>query len=296
MLKRKKVFLTGSTGFIGRNVLDLLSQNYEILHPGHSELDLLNIQAVSQFLKQYAFDVVIHAANVGGKRSELSKVDVLETNKQMFLNLAENKKYFGRMIFLGSGAEYGKQKPVVNVKEADFGKELPSDEYGQAKFFASEYMLKRDGFLNLRCFGVYGKYEDYKVRIVSNAICRALFGLPIILNQNVKFDFIYVNDLVKIIEHFIINEPKEKVYNASFGNPVEILELAEIVKEVVGENVEIKVKSPGMGKEYTCNADLLKKELGNFEFTPHKKAIEQMVLWYKEHLQNIKREDLGFDE
>jgi GDP-L-fucose synthase len=200
------------------------------------------------------------------------------------------------MIFLGSGAEYGKQRAVVMAKEADFGKVLPVDEYGKAKVFATEYISNHEGFLNLRCFSIFGKYEDYKVRIVSNAICRALFGLPIVLNQNVKFDFLYVNDLVRLIEFFIVNESKEKVYNASSGNSVEILELAEMVKEAVGGNVEIKVKNPGLGKEYTCNAELLKKDLGNFEFTSNKKAIEEMVLWYKENLKNIKKEDLGFDE
>jgi GDP-L-fucose synthase len=297
MLKHKKVFLTGSAGFIGRNIIDQLSQNFEILHPGHAELDLLNREAVSQFLKLNKFDVVIHAANVGGKRSDVpGKLDLFETNKQMFLNLAENKHYFGRMIFLGSGAEYGKQTAVVMAKEADFGKVLPVDEYGKAKVFASEYILNHEGFLNLRCFGIFGKYEDYKVRIVSNAICRALFGLPIVLNQNVKFDFLYVNDLVRIIEHFILNEPKERAYNASSGDPVEILELAEMVKEATGGITEIKVKNQGKGKEYTCNADLLKKSLGDFKFTPHKKAIEEMVIWYKENLHNVKKEDLGFDE
>jgi dTDP-D-glucose 4,6-dehydratase len=69
-----------------------------------------------------------------------------------------------------------------------------------------------------------------------------------------------------------------------------------MVKEATGGITEIKVKNQGKGKEYTCNADLLKKSLGDFKFTPHKKAIEEMVIWYKENLHNVKKEDLGFDE
>ena len=57
--------------------------------------------------------------------------------------------------------------------------------------------------LNLRVFGVFGKYEDYETRLISNIICRVIFKLPVEINQNAVYDFVYINDLVKIIEYFI---------------------------------------------------------------------------------------------
>ena len=289
-----KILLTGGSGFIGKNLREQLSKKYDLVAPFHRELDLLDETAVRSFLEAEKFDVVIHAANYGGKRTQTDLVGVFETNKRMFFNLANNQHLFGRMIFLGSGAEYGKQRPIVKVKETDFGKVRPQDEYGQSKYLASEYIAEHNRIVNLRLFGVYGKYEDYKTRFISNAICRALYGLPIVIRQNVRFDFLYVNDLINIIEYFINTEAKEKFYNTGTGHPVDLEKLAVMVKEIV-DVTEIIVKNPGLGREYTCDNGLLVKELGNFSFTPPEVAIKEMVLWYKENLQQIKREDLEFD-
>jgi len=290
-----KIFLTGSSGFIGKNLLKLLSGKFEFVAPTHKELDLSNTQIVKDFLQLQKFDLVIHSANFGGNRAQTGLSGVLEANKQMFLNLAKNSEKFNRMIFLGSGAEYGKQQPIVNAKETDFGKVKPEDEYGKAKYFASEYIATHPNIVNLRCFGIFGKYEDYTTRFISNAICRVLFGLPIILKRNVKFDYVYVYDLAKIIEYFILREPKEKFYNIGSGQSTDLLGLAEIVKTVTGGVAEIKVLNPGLNNEYTCDNSLLRGELKDFKFTPFNVAIGEMVGWYKANMNLINKDKLNFD-
>lgn len=282
-----KILLTGGSGFIGKNILEGLSSKYNFVAPTHLELDILNTEAVLEFLKQEKFNIVIHTANIGGARNSGNLAGVFEANKKMFLNLAENRALFQRMIFLGSGAEYGKQLPIVNVSESDFGKVKPEDEYGQAKYFASEYIAKAENIVNLRLFGVFGKYEDFSIRFISNAIVRALKGLPITINQNVKFSYIYINDLVKIIDYFIEHTPKEKFYNVGGEKHVEILELAKLVKNVTGIGEEIEVKNSGLGKEYTANSTLLESELGSFSFTPTEQAITELTSWYKDNINNI---------
>ena len=94
-------------------------------------------------------------------------------------------------------------------------------------------------------------------------------------------NYIYVNDLVKIIAHFIDHEPNEQFYNAGQGQGVELLRLAELVKTATGSKLDIKIKRPGLGPEYSCNNSLLMNELGNFNFTPFETAIAEMVGWYK---------------
>ena len=46
---------------------------------------------------------------------------------------------------------------------------------------------------NLRLFGVYGKYERYDLRPVSNNILRALSGLPIKIYQDMKLDYLFID-------------------------------------------------------------------------------------------------------
>lgn len=290
-----KVLVTGGSGFVGRNLVEQLKNGLDVVAPTHAELDLLDPRQILNYLQSRSFDVVIHAASVGASRSQTDSRGVLEKNRQMFLNISANNDRFGRLIFLGSGAEYDKSRPLARVKESEFGLRRPKDEYGQAKYFASEYIAGHQNIVNLRLFGVFGKYEDYATRFISNAICRALFGLTIVIRQNVAFDYLYVNDLIKIIEHFIINEPKEKFYNAGRGEGVELLALANFVKSATGRNAEIIVKNSGFGKEYTCDNSLLKNEMPKLEFTKFEIAIAEMVEWYRANWKNIDTSKLDFD-
>lgn len=289
-----KIFFTGAGGFVGRNFQEIFAGKYQLAVPSHKDLDLLDGEAVKSFLTVGKFDIVVHAANFGGNRAQSGLTGILETGKKMFLNVAENKKLFGRMIFLGSGAEYGKQRDVVNISEAEFGKVKPADEYGQGKYFASEYIATSQNIINLRLFGVFGKYEDYATRFISNAICRSLYGLPVVLRQNTLFDYLYVNDLVKIIDFFISHEPKHKFYNATSGQAVELLHLAELVKAACGGG-EVQVLNPGLGRQYTSDNSLVMSEVEGLTLTPIKQAIGDLAQWYKENLSNIDKSQLDFD-
>ena len=41
--------------------------------------------------------------------------------------------------------------------------------------------------------------------------------MPIEIVQNVYFDYIYINDLVKIISYFVVHDGQYRSYNASRG-------------------------------------------------------------------------------
>lgn len=48
-----KILLTGSSGLVGRNVVESpRSKNYELLTPSHKELDLLDKTAVLSYLEK----------------------------------------------------------------------------------------------------------------------------------------------------------------------------------------------------------------------------------------------------
>lgn len=279
MPSKKTIFLTGGLGFVGRNILEQLSQKYKILSPGRGELDLLDSGRVADFLKSGNFDVVIHAAGSGVSRSA-GQIGVYEHNNRMFLNLAQNSNSFSRMIFLGSGAEYDKRHELKQVKEEDFGKNVPVDEYGLAKYTASKYIETTDNIVNLRCFGVYGKYEDASQRFISSAICNVLGGKPITIGQNVWFDYLYVGDLVKIIDYFITHDAKHKFYNVASGRRVDLLTLAGIVENVSGSKQGIVVLKDGMNKEYTADNSRLKSEIPDFKFTSLESGIKRLYEYY----------------
>jgi UDP-glucose 4-epimerase len=294
----KRVLLTGGSGFIGRNLLEDLAGAYDVAAPRHSELDLLDGDAVEAYLERRQFDAVIHTATHNASRS--SKVDlsrVLHNNLRMFLNLARCSARYGRMIYFGSGAEYGRETMPPQVREEDFGKRVPADDYGLSKYICRLAAEQAPNIYTLVVFGCYGPHEDWEIRFISNALCKALHGLPITLRQNVVFDYLYVRDLGRIVRRFLeIGRPAERHYNLCTGEPVDLLTLARTVLELTGCDLEIRVALPGLGREYSGSGSRLLAQLGSFEFTPRRRAIAELAAWYRDRLPEIPRELLLADK
>ena len=223
---KKTIFITGAGGFIGKNLTEQLNKKYNLLTPGHKELDLLNEKAVKDFFQKNKIDIVINCAVIGGSRKEEHVDSSLSGNLKIFFNLLKNKDKFKKMIHFGSGAEYDKSKPIIKVKETDLGKTIPKDEYGFFKYICSKYIEKEEKIVCIRIFGLFGKYEDYRYRFISNAVVNNLKGLPIMMNQNVFFDYVYINDFVKIVDYFINHKAKHKFYNIGTGKKIDILTIA----------------------------------------------------------------------
>ena len=113
---------------------------------------------------------------------------------------------------------------------------------------------------NFRLFGIFGKYEIWQRRFISNAICKAIYGFPITIRQNTKFDYLFIDDLCKMVAYFIENKMKYQNYNATSGRIYELYELAQIVKETVGLDYPIFVAKDGYGLEYTSRNDRIMSE------------------------------------
>ena len=200
------LFLTGGSGFIGRNILELLGQKHQIIAPTHKELDLLDENAVTEFFNSHDIDIVIHSAVRPGHRNAKDLSNQFDHNTRMFSNLVSNSSKFKKMIFLSSGLVYDIRYYQPKMKEEYFGNHIPSDEAGFSKYLSAKQIEKSSNIIELRLFGVFGKYEDYSIRFISNAICKALFDLPITIKQNRKFDYLYIEDLMPILQYFINND------------------------------------------------------------------------------------------
>lgn len=282
-----KILLTGANGFIGRNLSEFLKDKHQILTPSRRDLDLLDSKKMLEYLKFNSPDLVLHCATTGGNRKQNLIPGILKNDVLIFSNIIAAKKYFSRIIVLGSGAEYDKRFDVCMAREVDFGINIPADDYGKAKFIMAKKAGEVDFITHLRLFGVFGKYEDYQTRFISNSICRALYNLPITINQNVYFDYIYVTDLVKIIEKFINIKSKQTFYNIGSGKQIDLLSIAKIILEVTGKDLPIKILKKGLNKEYTCDISRLRNEYSDIYFTDIRMAISELTDYYKIILPNL---------
>jgi GDP-L-fucose synthase len=283
----KTIVVTGSTGFIGKNIVEFFSDDYEILAPSHSELELLSQNDVNTFFSNHDVNYIIHCANSGGNRKNNDNPEVIDKNLRMFLNLAENHEHFEKMIHLGSGAEYSKPFMPPNVKEEYLGKFVPQDEYGFSKYTISKIIEGMDNVYCLRLFGVFGPNEDYSYKFISNSILKNFLNLPITIMQNVYFDWLYIDDLMSIISYFLLNSPVEKDFNITTGKTHDLVSIAKIINKISNKQSKIEIVNNGLNKEYSGNNQKLLKEMGNYKFITMENAIERLMEFYSSHMDEL---------
>lgn len=287
-MAKKRIFITGASGFIGRNLVESFSGKYEIFAPSHKELDLLDAAAVQRYIKKNDFHTIIHSANKGGGRDTIGLMGVVEQNLRMFFNLARCSALADRMIYFGSGAEYGKHRDLKKIKESQFDEVVPKDDYGFYKYICSKHAEKSDNILNLRLFGVFGKYENYEYKFISNAILKNLFSRDIIISQNVVFDYLYITDLVKIVDHFLSHRAKHKAYNVTPDRSIDLLNIAKAINEISPKKSKARVLNPGFNYEYTGSNARLKAELTRFQFTEYRTAMRELLDYYLMTISDIR--------
>jgi GDP-L-fucose synthase len=292
-----KILITGGTGFIGQNLLEQLKDEYDCHAPSSTMLNLLDGDGVYDYLKDGAFDIVIHTATWNATRNSKKDISrVLDCNLRMFFNLARCSNFFGKMMYYGSGAEYDREHWIPKMTEEYFDTYVPQDEYGLSKYIMCKYAALSKNIYNLRLFGVFGKYEDWEIRFISNACCKAVYDLPITIKQDVNFDYMHVDDLVKITRWFIQHSPEEKVFNVCSGRTCHLRDLAEQILAVSKKTLDILVSNKGVGREYSgCNARLL-REMGDFQFRELTRSLEDVYLWYLHHQDLIDRAKLLLDK
>ena len=273
-----KILITGGKGFIAKGLVEGLK--HQVMAFDKEELDLLKPDKVFDCLKDNHFDAVVHTAvyDTAAKHSTKDPTMVLENNIRMFFNLLRGRKYFGKLIFFGSGAEYSREHLMPKMKETYFDHYVPNDQYGFSRYIATKYAI--GNIYNLRLFSVFGKDDDWQTRFIPNACCRAVMDLPIRIEQNRLVDFLWLGDLAAIVDWFITHQPKHNVYNVCSGKVIDRLTIAKKIITISGKDLAIKTAKEGFDQEYSGDNSLLMKEL-NFKFSPFNDKLKELYHWYE---------------
>jgi len=282
-----KILITGGSGFIGRHLVAWFRREHAVAAPARTELDLLDAGAVRAYLENQRFDTVIHAATERSTRKLGSGPQLLNRNCRMFFNLARNAPTFGRMLFLSSGAVYDRAHWRPLLTEDDFDTHVPADDYGFSKYICAKAVDGMERVYELRLFAVFGPYEDWQVRFISNACCRAVWDLPVVLRQNVFFDFLDVEDLGPILQCFAAQNLRHRHYNICTARPVDLKTLAERVVAISGKSLPIEIRNPGLGNEYSGRNSRMLSEIGDFQFRDIGDSVARLYRWYEEHKSSI---------
>ncbi len=286
-----KILITGGSGFIAQNLFEQLNNKYTIFTPDRRKLNLLNCQIVSNYLKKNKFDFVIHTAiyDATQKYSTKNPSKVLENNLKMFFNVTRCKDYFGKMIYFGSGAEFSREHWLPKMPENYFDTHVPADQYGYSKYIMTKYTQLNSNIFNLRLFGLFGRNDDWRTRLIPNICYFTVMNLPIKIVQNRRQDFLCINDLARIVKWFIDNKPQKNIYNVCTGRTIDFKTIAKKIIKISGKKLPIKIKTKGWGKEYSGNNTLFLNELKGFKFTPIDVSLKYLYDWYVQNKNIFKK-------
>ena len=119
--------------------------------------------------------------------------------------------------------------------------------------------------------------------------------MPIVINQNVVYDYIYINDFARIVEYFVINNTKNKIFNVTTTESIDLLTIANMINNVSDYISEIHILNDGIGVEYTGDNNKLLSEIGDFKFTPQDEAITELRKYYFDIRETLDREAVQQD-
>jgi nucleoside-diphosphate-sugar epimerase len=317
-LRGARIFMTGGTGFIGcwlletlrfadrRLALDvhvtLLTRNaaqfwrkapHLAAHPGFTLLD----GDVRRFdAPPGPFTHVIHAATDAS--ADLNEYDprtmfdtVLDgTRRALDLSAA----HAARMLFLSSGAVYGRQPwDIEHIAENWLGAPDCSDPratYGEAKraaeMLCAIYAKQFGVHVNTaRIFSLLGPHLPLSTHFAAgNFIRDAIDVRPIVVNGDGKAcrSYLYAADLAAWLWRILLDAPRGRVYNVGSDETVSIGALAQRVATVLGP-LEFRILgkadagwNPG---RYVPDTSAIRRDLGVAATVPLDEAIRRTALW-----------------
>ncbi|HSA31443.1 MAG TPA: NAD(P)-dependent oxidoreductase [Candidatus Omnitrophota bacterium] len=309
---KKRIFVTGGTGFFGKWMLEsfrwiinqegvkisviVLSRDPERFlktNPSfarESWLSFLKGDIRSFEWPEEHCDYMIHgAADAGAGRTpeQVHEVaDVIEKGTERVLKFAAAKKP-SRVLFLSSGAVYGTQpQNILHVDESYHGK--PDTEYGRAKLSAErlccEYASAHGFEIAIaRCFAFIGPFLPLgRYYAAGNFLQNILDGKEVLIKGNGRTtrSYLYMSDLViwlfKILQSGISLRP----YNVGSDQRIEIADLAKLMVSLSGSNVPVRItneyKEQGVAQYVPC-IERAKKELNLKVGIGLEDAIRKMI-------------------
>jgi len=240
--KKMNILITGCDGFLGRNLVHFLESKYNIFAASKKELDLLDRKKIDKFFSDNRIDTVLHTAIVGRGIPSDNTFNSFLSNLIMFNNLYENRNKFGRMINFGSGAEFDREQKISLVEEKQLFNRLPTDFYGLAKNLMTRRIININANIyNLRIFGCFG-HDEPQHRLIKSAIKCVLENKPITINDDIYMDFFYVNDVCRVVEHYLTNCDLHKDMNLVYMKKTKLSDVVNMIFEESNRKVNLDIK------------------------------------------------------
>lgn len=259
MNKQSKIYVAGHRGMVGSAIWKTLDQQgySNLIGRTSTELNLVNQVSVNEFfaseLPEYVF---LAAAKVGGiKANNTYRGQFLYENLMIQSNVihAAQEQGVKKLLFLGSSCIYPKFAPQPLKEEYLLSGELePTNEpYAIAKIAGIKQCENyRDqygsNFISAMPTNLYGRGDNYDlqnshvlpalIRKFHEAKVNGIDQVELWGTGSPRREFLYSDDLAKACLFLMENYNDSEFVNVGTGEDLSILELAELIKSIVGFN------------------------------------------------------------
>ncbi|WP_440952842.1 NAD-dependent epimerase/dehydratase family protein [Methanococcoides sp. FTZ1] len=296
----KSILITGGLGQVGSYLVDRFHERNEVVVlDNHSSTTRESVpegvrviradirDEVSDLVKDA--DILIHtAAQISVARSMQEPLFDAQNNVLGTINLLEAARDadLERFVYFSSAAVYGNPVavPINEQQQQD-----PLSPYGASKLAGEKYCLMYNRAYGLpttciRPFNIYSPRQDPSnpySGVISKFMVRVRNGQnPLVFGDGEQTrDFISVHDIVDMVE--LVIDRKEavgEVFNAATGRSTTINELAEIIIDLFGKDVEIEHADPLAGDIKHSVADISRAEkLGFRPEVELKQGLEEFL-------------------
>ena len=182
------ILVTGANGFIGSNIIESLSNNFNFFKGTRNSIDLYSVDSIEKYLDENKIDAVIHCAIEGGSRLKQDTSDIFYRNILIYENLIKFNHRYKSFINFGSGAEFDKRFDISNINEYDIFNIIPTDFYGLSKNIISKLSVHYCTSVNLRIFGCF-YHNELSTRFIKNNINNYINHKSMIIHQDRYMDF-----------------------------------------------------------------------------------------------------------
>jgi GDP-L-fucose synthase len=256
-----RILLTGSSGMVGRNLIEHPSASrFELLTPSSSDLDLLSQNEVAGYMRQHQPDLVIHAAGrVGGIQANMADpVGFLVQNSLMGIHVINeaNKAGIQYCINLASSCMYPREATNPLKEDQILTGELePTNEgYALAKITAArlcQYIGLVDSsktyttLIPCNLFGRHDRFDPVNSHMIP-AVIRKIYeareadapSVEIWGDGKARREFMYAEDLAgcifTVIDKMVSGIDLPDLMNVGIGTDYSINEYYKTVADVLG--------------------------------------------------------------
>ena len=283
---KQKILITGSTGFVGSNILNLLLKKnvyiYDVLRnknkenkkirdlkkkKNYSPIFYKKFNDLERELKKIKIDIVINCATYYTGKNDIKNIENLVQTNIIFCSviLESLKNKIKKFINFGSMMEYshGNQfspKNFYAITKYTFQK--------IEEFYKLNY--KNIKFYDLKLYETYGD-NDVRKKIIPTIIKSYSKNKSVkIVSKNLIMNFVHIESLVKVIYMIIFNKIKEGEYCLKNNKFIKIQKLINTLNKKLKKKIKVKYLS-------SKNISNSTKQLKKFPYWNDKKNLEEFL-------------------